>query len=320
MSLSILFSGAIYLVVSNELKARLTNFQTNVEETLELTQAPSLNSIIHATDDLMVSDKLVADLLYVNIFVLIGGGFISYFLARRNLIPIKKLHEAQSRFTSDASHELRTPLAVMKTELEVALRDDNATIDNLKEVLSSNLEEVGKLSKLAEMLLSLSQLDNTKLKLGPVNLDKATRGIISDLKQPKKRIELSSKKQQIVYGNEMALLDLVKVLIDNSIQYSPKGSIIRIIISKHDDNYAKFEITNIGPGIKPDKLPYIFDRFYRADTSRTNGNNKGLGLGLSLANNIVELHNGSLSASSIPGVDTTFTLLLPLNSSVQNRK
>lgn len=320
MSLSILFSGAIYLVASNELQTRLINFQTNIQETLELTQAPSLNSIIHATDDLRVSDKLVADLLYVNIFVLIGGGFISYFLARRNLIPIKKIHEAQSRFTSDASHELRTPLAVMKTELEVALRDDNATIDNLKEVLSSNLEEVGKLSKLAEMLLSLSQLDNTKLKLGPVNLNKATRGVVSGLKQPKKRIELSSKKQLVVFGNEMALLDLVKVLIDNAIQFSPNNSIIHIIISKHDDNYAKFKITNTGPGIQPGKLPYVFDRFYRADTSRTSGNNKSLGLGLALANNIAELHNGSLSASSIPGVDTTFTLLLPLNSSVQNRK
>lgn len=317
--MSVLFSGAIYLVATNEIQTRLTNFQTSIEETIDSAQAPTLSTITHATDDLKVSDKLVSELIYVNLFVIVGGGFISYFLARRSLIPIKKVHEAQSRFTSDASHELRTPLAVMRTELEVALRDDNASTDDLKQVLFSNLEEVDKLSKLAEMLLNLSQLDNTKLKLGPVNLDRTTRGAISGFKQSHDRINLSSNKHQTIYGNETAISDLVKVLIDNAIKYSPKDSSIRISISKHDDTHVKFEITNTGPGIQPDKIPQIFDRFYRADTSRTNGNKTGYGLGLALAKNIAELHNGSLVASSEPGGDTTFTLILPLSSNVKNK-
>jgi signal transduction histidine kinase len=204
----------------------------------------------------------------------------------------------------------------MKTELEVALRDKDATADSLKEVLTSNLEEVDKLSKLAQMLLNLSQFDHTKLNRGPVNLNKITRDIIKDFNLLSNRITLTSNNHLVVNGNETAINELVKVLVDNALQYSPKDSEIKIILSKQD-NYAKFEITNSGPGISADKLPHIFDRFYRADSSRTNGEHKGYGLGLSLAKSIVELHNGELIASSIPDDETTFTFLLSLNSDSQ---
>jgi signal transduction histidine kinase len=237
-------------------------------------------------------------------------------LARRNLIPIEKAHEAQSRFTSDASHELRTPLAVMKIELEAALRDKNASTDELKEVLSSNLEEVNKLSKLAEMLLNLSRSDHTKLKIESVNLTKITKNVVRDFKLPTSRISLTAISHLTVKGDETALSELVKVLIDNALQYSPKGSQVLINLSKQD-NQAKFEITNTGPGISQDKLPHIFERFFRADSSRTNGEHKGYGLGLALAKSIVELHNGELMASSTPDVETTFTFLLSLKSKPQ---
>ncbi len=317
MSISIVFSSVIYQVASNEIQTRLNNFQTNIQTSFESSETSLLDTIIHASESLGASDKLIVQLFYVNLFVLIGGGFISYYLAKRSLLPIKKVHEAQSRFTSDTSHELRTPLAVMKTELEVALRDKNATTKSLKQVLSSNLEEVEKLSKLAEMLLNLSQLDNTKIKLGSVNLCKITRDTINDFKQPKKRIQFQSGKQQLIYGNEMAIIDIIKILIENAIQYSPANSTISITISKQDETNAKLEITNTGPGIQPNKLPHVFERFYRADKSRTNGKNKGYGLGLALAKNIAELHNGSLTACSVPNVDTTFSLILPLASSLK---
>lgn len=320
MSLSIVFSIAIFIVTTNEIQARLTNFQTNIEESIGSNKTPSiLTTIIHSSNDLRVADELAVVLFYVNLVILFGGGFLSYYLATRSLIPIKKVHESQSRFTSDTSHELRTPLAVMKTELEVALRDKNATVDDLRSVLSSNLEEVDKLSKLSEMLLNLSQLDNTKLKLSPVNLNKVTQSILNSLKIPKKRLELKSTKQQIVYGNETALSDSIKVLIDNSIQYSPNNSTVHVDISRRDDFSAEFVITNSGPGIQPEKLPHVFDRFYRADDSRTGGKNKGYGLGLALAKNIVELHNGTLSVESIPDQETTFTLVLPLHITTKSK-
>jgi signal transduction histidine kinase len=147
-------------------------------------------------------------------------------------------------------------------------------------------------------------------------LNKITRNIIKDQKQPSNRIDLISKNNLVVDGNETAISELIKVLIDNALQYSPKDSQVQIKLSKYEGR-AKFEITNSGPGIKADKLPHIFDRFYRADSSRTTGEQKGYGLGLSLAKSIVELHNGELSATSEPGVETTFSFILALNSNIQ---
>jgi signal transduction histidine kinase len=316
MTLSVIFSITIYQVTSNEIQVHLERFQTSLQQSQEFTPPPIGAAALRGREVDAVTANLSIELVYVNLFVLIVGGFGSYFLARRSLLPIEKAHEAQSRFTSDASHELRTPLAVMKTELEVALRDSAATTDSLKEVLSSNLEEVDKLSRLAEMLLNLSQLDQTKLKLGPVNLNKISLGIIKDFNKPSNRISLTSDKKLTVKGNEMTITDLIKVLVENAIQYSPKDSQVSITLSQFEE-YAKFEITNSGPGVQPDKLPYIFDRFYRADSSRTNGKNKGYGFGLALAKNIVELHNGKLFVSSAPDYETTFTFLLPLYSNIQ---
>lgn len=321
MTLSIVFSLVIFRVASGEIQVRLERLQTNLQQTQQSQNSNvpppiMLMQNIRQIEEDAASTNLSTQLVYVNIFVLLFGGFISYFLARRSLLPIEKAHDAQSRFTSDASHELRTPLAVMKTELEVALRDNNATAESLREVLTSNLEEVDKLSKLSEMLLSISRIDNSGLKLSSVNLAKVTKETIKQFGKPAGRIRFKPGKQQIVFGNEVAIADIVKILIDNALQYSPAGSAIYISIS-HNSGNAVFQITNSGNGIDADKLPYIFDRFYRADSSRTNGKHKGHGLGLALAKNITELHNGNLSATSTPGKDTTFKLVLPLKSSVQ---
>jgi len=318
MTLSIVFSLVIFRVASGEIQVRLERLQTNLQQSQNSNIPPPIMMMqnIRQTEEDAAAANLSTQLIYVNVFVLLFGGFISYFLARRSLEPIEKAHDDQSRFTSDASHELRTPLAVMKTELEVALRDNNATTESLREVLTSNLEEVDKLSKLSEMLLSISRIDNSSLKLSSVNLTKVTKETIKRFGKPAGRIHFKPGKLQVVYGNEVAIADIVKILIDNALQYSPSESIINISISQSSGK-AIFEITNSGPGIDADKLPYVFDRFYRADSSRTNGEHKGHGLGLALAKNITELHNGNLSATSTPGKETTFRLILPLKSSIQ---
>lgn len=312
MLLSIVFSIVIYRVAYIEVETRLERFQTTMQGSSDMAAHIMVTDVMRDTELNQARTNLSLELFYVNIFVLICGGFASYFLAKRHLLPIEKAHEAQSRFTSDASHELRTPLAVMKTEIEVTLRDKNATANDFKDILSSNLEEVDKLSKLAEMLLNLSRLDTTKLKLGPVNLNKIVKSIIKDFGQPQNRILFKSRKQLIINGNDMAIADLVKILIDNALQYSPKDSKISVSISRQD-SCAKLEIINAGPGIQPAKLPHIFDRFYRADSSRTSGKHKGYGLGLALAKSIVELHNGEIIVTSTPDIETVFTVLLNLN-------
>jgi signal transduction histidine kinase len=317
MTLSVLFSIVIYQVTSNELQTRLERFETSLHEDYDMNPPVGIGQLLRLNEEEQANANISIGLLYVNLFILIAGGAGSYFLARRNLLPIEKAHEAQSRFTSDASHELRTPLAVMKMEMEVALRDKNASVGDLKEVLSSNLEEVDKLTKLSEMLLNLSRLEHNKLDVEAIDLYKNTKMVLRDFKQPTSRIDIVKGKRLVVRGNDTAITELIKVLVENALLYSPKDSKVSIRLFKRGRHHAVFEITNPGPGILPKKLPHIFERFFRADSSRTNGSKKGYGLGLALAKRIVELHDGELIASSTPGETTTFSFILPTKNDLQ---
>jgi signal transduction histidine kinase len=308
MTISILFSVAIYQVTSNEVSMRLTRLQNGIQIQPDYTPRPI--DTIRIDEAAEASSHIIIGLVYANVIILLGGGAGSLLLARRTLRPIEEAHEAQSRFTSDASHELRTPLAAMKAELEVTLRDKDVTKKELEDVLKSNLEEVEKLSRLSEMLLNLSRMDHDKLEHTAVNLLDVTNDVIKRFGQPAGRITVSSKQHAITDANEAAAAELVSILVDNALKYSPDDSVIAITLTKHSRQVC-FEIINTGAGIDEHKLPHIFDRFYRGDVSRTNSGQQGYGLGLSLAKKIVELHNGELSVTSTPGLTTIFTVLLP---------
>jgi len=318
MLISIVFSAAIYTVIYNELELRLGQFQNSMQQAEYFIPLIGVSGVDNVMDIELneAKDSIIIELLYVNLVILIAGGITSYFLARRSLLPLEKAHEEQSRFTSDASHELKTPLAVMKTEIEVTLRDKEASTESLKETLTSNLEEVDKLSKLAEMLLDLSRLESEKLEFRQVDFSKIAKDIIDSYKQPDSRLQFDAKKQIYAYGNETALADLVKILIDNAMKYSPETTQISAKLY-NSSKHAKLEVKNTGPGIKPEKIEHIFERFYRADNSRTNGNKKSYGLGLSLAKKIVDLHNGEILVKSSPNVETVFTIILPLGQNIQ---
>lgn len=319
MTISILFSVAIFQIATNEVSTRLTRLQTGIEIQPAFNNQQRPIDTIRLVEAAEASSHLIIGLVYANVLVLVLGGAGSYVLARRTLRPIEKAHEAQSRFTSDASHELRTPLAAMKAELEVTLRDTSANKKDLIEVLQSNLEEVEKLSRLSDMLLNLSRLDHDKLERTAVDLVDVTKDVLKRYNLPAKRITISASKQSLVEGNEPALIELVAVLVDNALKYSPNDSLVSIKIGRQN-KHATFEITNAGPGIAEDKLPHIFDRFYRADTSRTKQAQDGYGLGLSLAKKIVEIHHGELTVSSTPGTSTIFNIVLPLYSTRPSKK
>ena len=307
MTISIIFSVAIFEITTRELSSRLERFERSLQITPATNHQPL--ALLRSNEINVASVNIIKGLVLANILILGVGGAVSYALARRTLRPIQTMHEAQSRFTSDASHELRTPLAAMKAEIEVALRDTSASKKDLEAVMQSTLEEVDKLTSLSQMLLNLSRLDHDKLKQTPVNLTAITKDVLRRYSAKPNRIVLKAPKRALVLGNETALTELVSVLVDNALKYSPKDSLVQInVISR--DHHIYFEITNTGQGIDEDKLPYIFDRFYRADTSRTN--RVGYGLGLSLAKKIVELSQGEISVTSVPGEVTSFTVVLPM--------
>jgi signal transduction histidine kinase len=312
VAISLLFSVVIYSIASSEVGNRIGYFKSAPQLSFNINNRTVFDNY-RDTQVHKAEENLVSSLIITNICIWIAGGIGSYYLARRTLEPIEEAHEAQSRFTSDASHELRTPLASMKTEIEVALRDPNLTKQETRELLESNLEEVNKLSNLSHMLLQLSRLDHDNITQEKVVLTETIAPLIERLNKNDDRIKFNGGKSHAVLANASSVEELLAILLDNALKYSPEASKV-VVNLLHKKGMAGFEIINSGEGISPDILPHIFDRFYRADSSRTGGSKKGYGLGLALAKKIVELNKGELSVSSAPGELTTFRVLLPIFS------
>ena len=316
MTISLLFSIAIYSISASEVDARLEQFQSRFERSDipayrdDGTPVPDFNQV-RDDQNSRAHSNLFFSLLYINLLILITGGTASYVLARRTLRDIEEVHVTQSRFTSDASHELRTPLAIMKTELELVLRDKSVPKAELREILESNLEEVDKLTRLSHMLLQLSRAEYSELEMAELDIEDMIKQVVRRQSQPTERIAVvTAKSMPHAIGNLASIEELAMILIDNALKYSPADSLVTIRLSKRGGK-ACIDVTNTGKGISADDLPHVFDRFYRADTSRTNGSQSGYGLGLALAKQIVEVHKGELSATSALDHATTFTVLLP---------
>ncbi|HEY5695444.1 MAG TPA: ATP-binding protein [Candidatus Saccharimonadales bacterium] len=313
ITISLLFSVVIYSITSSEVGNRLGYFSGAPKFSFSVDN-PTLFNNYRNIQIREARASLITSLAITNVCIWIAGGIGSYYLARRSLKPIEEAHEAQSRFTSDASHELRTPLASMKTEIEVALRDGSITKEEMRELLESNLEEVDKLSQLSHMLLQLSRLDHDNIPREKVNLQEVIERSVERFNKPHKRISIEPGKARSVLANPSSTEELLSILLDNALKYSPEDSTVNVKYITHK-GFAGFEVINSGEGIPAKVLPHIFDRFYRVDSSRTSGEKRGYGLGLSLAKKIVELSRGELSVSSAPEGLTTFTVLLPIFSS-----
>lgn len=308
VSISLLFSIVIYSIALSEVGVRISNLQ---QSTLPgISTNSSVFDIVREAQIHEAENSLIGALVIANLTIWFAGGFGSYYLARRTLRPIEEAHEAQSRFTSDASHELRTPLASMKIELEVALRDPALTKEEMRELLDSNLEEVNRLTKLSHTLLQLSRLDHANIVRENIELSEIAKMIIERFNKTHPRIVLHNDRKLHVLANESNVEELLTILIDNALKYSPPKTTVQVTLVKQRQ-MSGFKVVNAGEGIAVDALPHIFNRFYRADASRTGSARNGYGLGLSLAKKIVELHAGELTVSSALNADTTFQVMLP---------
>lgn len=221
-----------------------------------------------------------------------------------------------SQFTADVSHELRTPLAVMRGEMEVAL-EYGKTVEELREVLASSLEELDRLSSIANDLLLLARAD---AQLGlehfeEVDLKEVLAEVISDttvLAQYRGiTFTASELPPAVMMGNRDALRRIFINLVDNALKYTPPGGQVRLSCEVHNRT-ARVTVADTGIGISPQDLPHIFDRFYKASHSPQSKDDKGVGLGLSIAKALVEEHGGKIAVESVPQRGTTFNVTLPL--------
>lgn len=314
MSMSILFSAVIFNINYHEIDVRLQNLQRSLIEiapgVFYRGASPKEINTSRSIQTAEAAIQLFWSLFWVNIGVLLAGGMLSYYFARRTLEPIEKAHEAQSRFTSDASHELRTPLATIKTELEVSLQDPELSVSDARELLSSNLEEVNKLISLSEMLLKLSRFEHADLEKERLDLHDVLAEKLDNYYKDEARFEVVARKNVATDGNHAAIAELMGILIENALRYSPKKSTVTIRIFQHR-GMAAFSVHNKAKRIAPEDLERLFDRFYRADSSRTKSNQNGYGLGLSIAKKITDVHHGSIRATSTDD-GMTMTVCLPL--------
>jgi heavy metal sensor kinase len=222
---------------------------------------------------------------------------------------------AQRRFVADASHELRTPLAVMRAELEVALRDRGRAAD-AAEVLDSAAEEVARMGKIVDDLLTLAHRDENRLELllEPVDLGEVAARVAAQLRPLAERagvqLGVDAPARAAVLADQTRLTQVVTNLVDNAVKYTGTGGSVRVRVWEEADG-AGLAVSDTGPGIAPEHLPKVFDRFYRLDAARTRAGG-GSGLGLAICQELVEAHGGRIWADSVPGAGSTFTLALPL--------
>lgn len=313
MAISLLFSFVIYNASDRELQNGYRR-QVQIYRLLPSVQYP--DNILSPEEQLQAAEqRLRFNLGILNLAILGATGAAGYLLAKRTLRPIEEALDVQSRFTADASHELRTPLTAMKTEIEVAMRDAKLSAAEARELLKSNLEEISKLEALSNGLLKLAQHDNGGINKEPVSLSKIAGEAIQRLDKQAKQRSVTFKNainnDTVVLGDHQSLTELIYVLLDNAIKYSPADSTVELG-SSVSGHYAYLNVRDHGQGIKASDIPHIFERFFRSDTSRSKNKVDGYGLGLSIAQKIAEMHQGMISVKSSPGEGSTFTIKLPL--------
>lgn len=313
MVISIFFSGIIYRMVNVELN-RFANIQRFRFER-RFPTPPTLDlDLIEET-----KRRFLLILVFINGGILIISGGLSFFLAGKTLYPIKVMIDDQNRFISDSSHELRTPITSLKTSLEVSLRDKKLSVKDAKKLLRDNLNEVNRLQILSDDLLQLSRYQdpNHQLVFQKLSLSELIKPAINQIKPlaNKKQLTLIDQTKNLtLYGAKNRLADLFTILLDNAVKYSPPQKTITIT-SRKTDSAISVLVTDQGIGISPKDMPHIFDRFYRADSARSNSRVPGYGLGLAIAKKIVEAHHGSISVTSQLNQGSTFTVSLPLHFS-----
>lgn len=299
--LEVLLIGTIIAIIAAGLAAWYSSLQAlhpldNVTKTaLQITSADDLSRRIPYSGS--PSDEV--------------GQLVAAF--NQTLGRLENLFYTQRRFLADVGHELRTPLTVIKGN--VGLMRKIKEFD--EESLETIEDEVDRLTRMVGDLLLLAQAESGKIPLANemVELDTLLLEALNQMKvlaRDRVQLNLGNIDQVLVCGDRDRLKQVIVNLIGNAINYTPKGGEIVVGLGKVTDR-AQLTVTDNGPGIPPEDLPHIFERFYRGEKSRTRQKDgKGFGLGLSIAYWIVRNHGGRIEVDSKMGQGTTFCVWLPL--------
>ena len=259
-------------------------------------------------------ENLFNILLISDVALLFIAIFISYSLSKRTLEPLEIAYQKQKKFVADAAHELRTPLSVMKAGGEVVSQKERSIAEYQRFILESS-EEVERLIKLSNDLLLLANNESsTKANFKHVYFSLLTK------KQCESIVPYANLKQVTVVseiaeginieGKEDDIKRLLLNLLKNAVDYNKVGGTVFVKLSKKG-NLALLSVKDTGVGIADKDIPFIFERFYKADSSRTQNTSSGGGLGLAIVSDIVAQHGGAINVSSVIGQGSVFEFEIP---------
>ncbi len=225
---------------------------------------------------------------------------------------LEQLFTSQQRFLADVSHELRTPLTVIKGNVDLMRRMKQVD----EESLDSIEDEADRLTRLVGDLLLEAQAESGKLPLhfAPVEMDTLLLEVFKEMRilaRERVQLKLPEIDQIVINGDRDRLKQVLINLVANAIKYTPQGGEVYLSLGKVGDN-ARLIVRDTGLGIPAEDLPHIFERFYRAEKSRSRSKVGGFGLGLSIAYWIVNHHGGQIEVDSAEGKGTTFCIYLPI--------
>lgn len=271
--------------------------------------------LINVDAEKEISQKFITNLTISFIISLVAILVASYVLSRKTLKPIVESWKKQNQFVQDASHELRTPLSIIKIKQESLLENpDSKIIDNAEDI-SITLKETQRLTKLIKELMEIARNDSNQVKLNKesFNVDEEINDLIAlykDIaKNERKELNVDFKYNETIYADMNKLKELIVILLDNSIKYTKEGDNIDIRTYKKDNKFV-LEVEDTGIGISKEAIDHVFERFYREEKSR-NRQKGGMGLGLSIAYNIVMLHKGTIKYEKNRKVGTKVVVTFP---------
>lgn len=254
-------------------------------------------------------DLLHASQLFL-LVTMIAVFFITRFFADKAVKPIIDVLERQKLFINDAGHELKTPLAIISSATDVVelTQGESQWTESIK-------KQVERLNHLIQDMLTLSRYDDlNRLSLDPVDLSKVLKLILAEMKpmleEKNLTLQIQCPENYIVMGNEDSLITLFRTLLDNAIRYSAAGETISLA-SHRSGGHVLLDITNPFPDFPEDQLEKIFERFYRADASRSR-NTGGSGIGLAMARTITAANGGEVKALKLDDQSITFQVKLKL--------
>lgn len=225
-------------------------------------------------------------------------------------VQVEETLQAQRRFVADASHELRTPLTTLRGNIGLLQRDPPISAEDKADVLADMVDETERLMRLVNDLLVLARADAGRLlHEEPVALKPLLEDVCHQVKllAPHRTIINQSTLETTIFADVDALRQVLLVLFDNALNHTPSETAITLNTSLNN-GHVSIQVSDNGPGITPEHLPHIFDRFYRGDTARSS---PGAGLGLAIASELVQAQRGTVTVDSQVGQGCTFTLTFP---------